>query len=240
MSSGSGGGNAFEQWVLKVKRKETPAARLAHDAYRRMLALNVPDNAATRRAYTAVNVVHDLVTDAREWASAKLLFEPMLRARCEHVGVRLNVTSMPYVRGHMRIVIGDDCTFSSFSVAAGRFVDRPELLVGNGCTVGSNVFFSVNKRITLEDHVGIAGRVALQDSDGHPSDPDKRMRGELMTEADIAPVTIKEYAWIGRDSHIMKGVTIGRGAIVASGSVVATDVPDGAIAMGVPARVIKR
>jgi acetyltransferase-like isoleucine patch superfamily enzyme len=38
----------------------------------------------------------------------------------------------------------------------------------------------------------------------------------------------------------MKGVTIGRGAIVASGSVVATDVPDGAIAMGVPARIIRR
>jgi acetyltransferase-like isoleucine patch superfamily enzyme len=38
----------------------------------------------------------------------------------------------------------------------------------------------------------------------------------------------------------LKGVTIGRGAVVAAGSVVVSDVPDGAIAMGVPARVLKR
>ena len=231
---------SFERWVRAVKRRETPAARIAYDTYRRMLAFNVPDTRATRRVYGALNVANDLMVEGREWAASKLFYEPMLRARCESVGARLQLTSMPYVRGHARIVIGDDCTFSTFSMAAGRFVEHPELLIGNACTVGSSVFFSVNKRITLEDHVGIAGRVAIQDSDGHPSDPEKRMRGELMSEADIAPVTIKEYAWIGRDSHIMKGVTIGRGAIVASGSVVATDVPDGAIAMGVPARMIKR
>lgn len=231
---------SFERWVLKVKRRETPAAKMAYDAYRALLAFNLPDNAATRRVYGMVNVANDLYLEAEEWALSKLFYEPMLRAKSEKVGARLQLSSKPYVRGHARIVIGDDCTFSSFSLAAGRFGDRPELMIGNGCTVGSSVFFSVNRRVTLEDHVGIAGRVAIQDSDGHPSDPEKRMRGELMSEADIGPVTIKEYAWIGRDSHIMKGVTIGRGAIVASGSVVATDVPDGAIAMGVPARVIKR
>jgi acetyltransferase-like isoleucine patch superfamily enzyme len=64
--------------------------------------------------------------------------------------------------------------------------------------------------------------------------------GESLSGDDIAPVVIHDYAWIGRDAHVLKGVTIGAGAIVASGSVVATDVPDGAIAMGVPARVIRR
>jgi acetyltransferase-like isoleucine patch superfamily enzyme len=232
--------SAFDRWVLEVKRRETPAARLAHDAYRRLLALNVPDGPATRRLYGAVNVAYDLFVDVREYAASKFLYEPMLRARAERVGERFQLTSVPYVRGHARIVIGDDCEFSSFSVAAGRFVDRPELLIGNGCHLGSNVFISVNKRVVLEDNVGIAGRVVIQDSDGHPSDPERRMRREPMTEADIAPVTIKEFAWIGRRAQVMKGVTVGKGAIVAGGSVVATDVPDGAIAMGVPARVIKR
>ena len=232
--------STFETWLLRVKRRETPAARLAHDAYRRMRAYNVPETRATRRLYGAMNVVYDVLVDAREMAASKLFYEPMLRARCERVGARVQLSSAPYVRGHARITVGDDCNFSSFSVAAGRFVDHPELRIGNSCTFGSTVFISVNKRVTLEDHVGVAGRVVIQDSDGHPSDPEKRMRGEIMTEQDIAPVLIKEYAWIGRSAHVMKGVTIGRGAIVASGSVVATDVPDGAIAMGVPARVIKR
>jgi carbonic anhydrase/acetyltransferase-like protein (isoleucine patch superfamily) len=232
--------SAFERWVLAVKRKDSPGARIAHDTYRRMLELNVPDSAGTRALYRAVGVAWDAWVDGREYVAAKLLYEPMLRARAERVGARLKLTSPPYVRGHARIVIGDDCTFSSFSVASGRFVDRPELLIGSGCHLGSAVFFSVNRKVVLEDHVGVAGQVAIQDSDGHPSDPERRMRGEQMTEADIAPVTIQEYAWIGRRAQVMKGVTVGRGAIVAGGSVVVADVPEGAIAMGVPARVVRR
>jgi acetyltransferase-like isoleucine patch superfamily enzyme len=231
---------AFQRWLLRVKRRESPAAKLAHDAYRALTELNVPDNAATRRLYGAVNVAWDVATDAREWAASKLLYEPMLRARASRVGARLQLSRAPYVRGHVTITIGDRCRFSSFSVSSGRFVDEPELVIGDDVTVGSSVFFSVNKRVTLESHVGVAGRVAISDSDGHPSDPERRMRGELMVEGDIASVTVREFAWIGRDAHVLKGVTIGRGAIVASGSVVATDVPDGAIAMGVPARVIRR
>jgi acetyltransferase-like isoleucine patch superfamily enzyme len=88
--------------------------------------------------------------------------------------------------------------------------------------------------------VGIAGRVAISDSDGHPADPERRKRGEQMSAEDIKPVTIEDGVWIGRDAHILKGVTIGEGAVVASGSVVASDVPAGALAMGVPARIVKR
>jgi acetyltransferase-like isoleucine patch superfamily enzyme len=146
----------------------------------------------------------------------------------------------PYVRGHARIVIGSDCSFSSFDVDSGRFRDRPELRIGSHCHIGYDSLFAVNERISIGDHVGVSQRVVLRDSDGHPSDRARRMRGESLAPEDIAPVTIHDYAWIGRDSHILKGVTIGAGAIVASGSVVATDVPDGAIAMGVPARIIRQ
>jgi acetyltransferase-like isoleucine patch superfamily enzyme len=66
------------------------------------------------------------------------------------------------------------------------------------------------------------------------------MRGEGLKPEDIAPVTFKDHAWVGRGSHILKGVTVGRGAVVAAGSVVAVDVPDGAVAMGSPARILKR
>lgn len=230
----------FERWVLSVKRRDSAAARIAHDTYRRLLSLNVPDTPAMRSFYGLVNVANDVLTEASEWVGAKLLYEPMLRARCESVGARVQLHSKPYIRGHARITIGDDCRFSSFAVASGRFVDHPELVFGNGVVVASHVLFAVNKRITIENNVGIAGDVTIRDSDGHPSDPERRMRGELLCEEDIAPVTLCEFSWIGRGAQVMKGVTVGRGAIVASGSVVASDVPDGAIAMGVPARIIKR
>ena len=51
---------------------------------------------------------------------------------------------------------------------------------------------------------------------------------------------IKDNAWIGHGCHILKGVTIGEGAVVAAGSTVISDVPDGALAMGVPARMVKK
>jgi acetyltransferase-like isoleucine patch superfamily enzyme len=232
--------NGFDRWLLRVKRRETPAARLAHDSYLWMRSVNVPDTALTTPLYRMLGIAIDVATDAREMVLAKLLWEPLLRARCQSVGQRVLLTRAPYIRGHVRISIGDDSSFSSFDVQSGRFHDRPELRIGSDCHVGSDNLFAVNGRISIGDHVGISQRVVLRDSDGHPADPARRRRGEVLAPEDVAPVTVHDYAWIGRDAHVLKGVTIGAGAIVASGSVVATDVPDGAIAMGVPARVIRQ
>jgi acetyltransferase-like isoleucine patch superfamily enzyme len=231
---------ALDQILLKVKRRETPAAQLAYRAYRSLIGFDIPDTQATKMLFGSLYTAHHVLVDAREWWMSKFLFSPMLRARCERVGPGLNVTSAPYIRGHARISIGRACTFSGFSVHTGRFVDEPELTFGDECFVAGQVHFTVNKRITIGNHVLIAGRADLQDSDGHPSDPERRMRGADLDAADIAPVTIQDYAWIGRNAHVLKGVTVGRGAVVAAGSVVVSDVPDGAIAMGVPARILKR
>jgi acetyltransferase-like isoleucine patch superfamily enzyme len=231
---------AFDRWLLGVKRRETPAARMAHDAYVWLRNLSVPDTPLTSPFYRVLGLAYDAWVDTREALLAKLMWEPMLRARCERVGRRVHLTRAPYVRGHARIFIGDDCMFSSLDVHSGRFRDRPELRIGSHCHVGYDNLFAVNERVTIGDHVGISQRVVVRDSDGHPTDLARRMRGETLAPEDMAPVTIQDYAWIGRDAHVLKGVTIGAGAIVASGSVVATDVPDGAIAMGVPARVIRQ
>jgi galactoside O-acetyltransferase len=52
------------------------------------------------------------------------------------------------------------------------------------------------------------------------------------------PVVIEDDVWIGCRSIVLKGVRIGRGAVIAAGSVVTKDIPAGAIAGGVPARVL--
>ena len=232
---------AFDQLLLRIKRRDSPAMSLAYDAYKRLMAFDVPDTEAMRILYGGIYTANHVMVDATEWAKSKFLYAPMLRARCERVGAGLNVTNAPYVRGHARIRIGRDCTFSSLNVRTGRFRDKPELEFGDECYVAYGVMFQLNQRIKMGNHVLIAGNSTVQDSDGHPSVPEKRMRGELELGADdIAPVEIKDYAWLGRSSHVLKGVTIGKGAVVAAGSVVIGDVPDGAIAMGVPARILKR
>ena len=78
------------------------------------------------------------------------------------------MTSAPYVRGHARIRIGDHCTFSSLNVRTGRFRDTPTLEFGDHCYVAFGVMFQLNERITIGNHVLIAGNSDIQDSDGHP------------------------------------------------------------------------
>lgn len=58
------------------------------------------------------------------------------------------------------------------------------------------------------------------------------------TQVDSKPVIIKDNVWIGCRVIVLKGVTIGSGAIIAAGAVVTKDVPENSIAAGVPARII--
>lgn len=59
------------------------------------------------------------------------------------------------------------------------------------------------------------------------------------TKVDSQPIVVKNKAWIGFNSIILKGITIGEGAIVAAGSVVTKDVPAYSIVAGNPARVVR-
>ena len=232
-------GNRFDSVLLHAKRGDSPAAKLARRAYHRLLAWDIPDNEAMHILYGAAYQIDYLATDFKEWALSKLVWSPMLRARCESVGKGLNLTVPPYIRGNVRIHIGNYCTFSSFDVRTGKFQQDPVLTFGDDVWVGAKVLIALTKSITIGSHVLIAGRTDIQDADGHPSESARRERGEQMAEEDSKPVTIHDFAWLGRDVHVLKGVTIGRGAVIAAGSVVAGDIPDNALAMGVPARVVK-
>ena len=61
----------------------------------------------------------------------------------------------------------------------------------------------------------------------------------LGAEVKISPVRINDRAWLGFNSIILKGVTIGEGAIIGAGSVVTKDVPAYTIVAGNPARIIQ-
>ena len=235
------GVSLFDQLVLRVKRGDSAAARTARDALRWAERWNVPESRASRALFGALYRAHDTWEEAREYLTGKFVYEPMVRARFHAVGSGLHATALPYVRGHARITAGDNCRFGYFSVRSGRFVDQPELTFGNSVSVAENVVFVVNRRISVGDHVGIAGKCWISDSDGHPTDMERRLsRDTELVEADIQPLTIEEYVWIGHGCHVLKGVTIGRAAVVAAGSVVTTDVPAGALAMGVPARILRQ
>ncbi|WP_340679941.1 acyltransferase [Paraglaciecola sp.] len=91
--------------------------------------------------------------------------------------------------------------------------------------------------VTIADKVTLGPGVTIMDSSGHPM----LGRGEDDEASRItsSPVLIKQSAWIGLNAIILKGVTIGENAVIGAGSVVNQSIPDNAIAMGNPAKVVK-
>ncbi len=111
---------------------------------------------------------------------------------------------------------------------SGAALDRLE--IGNRVFINSNLLAMARGGITIEDDVQIAANVQLISNNHDPYD-----RNVLLCK----PILIKKGAWIGAGASVMPGVTVGRHAIVGAAAVVTKDVPDYAVVVGAPAKVVK-
>lgn len=107
--------------------------------------------------------------------------------------------------------------------------------VGKNCFINYNCTFLDNSKIILGNNVFLAPNVSIYTA-GHPLHPDIRNTGY---EYGI-DVTIKDNVWIGGNSVICPGVTIGSNVVIGAGSVVTKDIPDWSLAAGNPCRVIRK
>jgi acetyltransferase-like isoleucine patch superfamily enzyme len=171
----------------------------------------------------------------------KFYREPLFRLTCLRVGKNLYLyEDMPKVLGNLEVTIGDGCSFSGAQTwIAGGSGDRRNLEVGNETYLGHAVQIVSGSKIIIGAHVLVANRVVLNGYDGHPLDPLARARGEPPAQDGMGPIVLEDYCWIGNDVTILKNVRIGRGAVVASGSLVTESVPDLTVVAGVPAKKIK-
>lgn len=119
------------------------------------------------------------------------------------------------------------------------FVDREgELVIGDNVRISQTALICT-KKITIENCVKIGGGVCIYDTDFHSLDPILRNSAEDIKFRKTKAILIKENAFIGAHSIILKGVTIGKNSIVGAGSVVTKSIPDNQIWAGNPARFIK-
>lgn len=111
---------------------------------------------------------------------------------------------------------------------------------GYNIEIGDNFFANFNfvvldvGKVRIGNNVQIAPNVGLYTA-GHPLHPDSRNSGY---EYGIN-ITIGDNVWIGGSVCVMPGVTIGNNAVIGAGSVVTKDIPENAIAVGNPARVLR-
>ena len=98
--------------------------------------------------------------------------------------------------------------------------------IGNNCKIRPFVFIPTG--VTIEDNVFIGPNVTFT-NDKYP-----QSRGEWT----LLRTKVRKYASIGAGSTVIPGITIGRNALIGAGSTVTTNIPDNAVAMGSPARVV--
>lgn len=133
--------------------------------------------------------------------------------------------------------------------ANSEMILKDKAQIGNGChvilgdkaklSIGETSFISVNSRITclkeinIGDNCAISWDVQIMDTDIHNTVLNGKKNKETQS------VKIGNDVWIGTRAVILKGVTIGDGAIIAAGSIVHKDVPAGCVVGGNPAKIIK-
>jgi galactoside O-acetyltransferase len=149
--------------------------------------------------------------------------------------------------GNLRI--GNDCTF--VKPKAMRFsgltmindgcyfnADGGSITAGNwtAFNIGAHINASCGGNIILGDYCLIGPGVVMRTANHRFEKKEVNIRGQ---GHQIADIVIEDDCWIGANAVILSGVQFGRGAIIGAGAVVTRDIPSMAIAVGVPAKVLK-
>lgn len=149
-----------------------------------------------------------------------------------------------------RIHLKDKCSVTvaeESQIEGFLYFDRENAFISIGKRVFMNGTLIAAQKINIGDDVLIAWGVTIVDHNAHSLSFSQRSEDVVnwkigkkdWANVKIAPVTISNKVWIGFNSIILKGVTIGEGAVVGAGSVVTKDVPAWTVVGGNPARVIR-
>lgn len=124
-----------------------------------------------------------------------------------------------------------------------------EIVIGERCFIGENTKIWSGAKIVIGDDVLISHNVHIVDTNSHELNHLERAAGFLkiinsghsskIVNVDTAPIVIGNHVWINFGSIILKGVTIGEGAIIAAGSLVTKDVQPYTLVGGNPAKIIR-
>lgn len=228
--------HGFRQWV---KARETPAARTIYAFGMGLRYWSCPVVPALHKPLYALS---NKAREATEFLTRTLWHTPLFQTRLEAPAEKLYVYGgSPYMMGRVAIRMGSNCRVSGKITISGRTVGPvvPRLLVGNNVDIGYNNTLAVGRLIEIGNNVRMAQGVLLLGYPGHPVDPIARARGEPETDDQVGDIVLEDDVWLASRVIVMAGVRIGRGTIVAAGSVVTKDLPPMVIAAGVPA-VVKR
>ncbi len=163
-----------------------------------------------------INLARGILKKIRFEKCGKLL-------RCGR-GVRL-------IKKNAHIELGEKVNLCRYVKLSAYGTDqKSSLKIGSRVSVGDRTEIHAGKSVTIGEGTLIAWDCCIMDRDYHKFMSDKEAYGE---------VKIGNNVWIGARAAILKGVTIGDGAVIGAGAVVTKDVPPRCLAAGNPAKIIK-
>lgn len=149
-----------------------------------------------------------------------------------------------FLRGKSNIIFGAGFV-SGYMVRLDAFGPFGCIEFGHGVQINDFVHIGALTKVRIGNDVLIASRVFISDHNHgiygtDPQTASSPMETPSSRFPPVRPVEIGDRAWIGENVCILSGVTIGSGSVIGAGSVVSSDIPANCIAVGVPARVIRR
>ncbi len=164
-----------------------------------------------------------------------------------------NISIRNQKKGHVFMEIGNDCLISGNYIFE---IDKGKITIGDRTFIGGNCMFIAIEGIEIGSDVLFSWGITVADNNSHSVNWEERKNdvtdwkrgieeekiGKYKDWSNVksSKIIVKDKAWVGFNSIIMKGVTIGEGSIVASGSVVTKDVHDWTVVGGNPAKIIKK
>ena len=202
-----------------------------------------------------MNLIRRIKEHLKTWCSKESQKEHIKRCRI-HSSCILRSFSTRFdnpVDDKIYLTIGKDC------IVSGSFIfesQEGKITIGEHCYIGSGIYIS-RSQIEIGNNVVIAWGCTIYDHDSHSLNyMDRRkdiddvlndirngrnfIQNKDWSNVHSKPIKICDDAWIGMNVLILKGVTIGEGAVVAAGSVVTKDVPAWTVVAGNPAAVVKK
>ena len=161
------------------------------------------------------------------------------------MGRNVKFNGFPIIRRYPNSAIrfGDNCKFNSSKNSISLGLSQPcvfdtgkegaEIIFGNN-SGATGLKIQARSRITIGNNVLIGAYCTILDNDSHNSNPTEREKSIIPSR----PIIIEDNVFIGLNSVILKGVTIGKNSVIGANSVVFNSIPENSIAIGNPCKVI--